>query len=306
MKNLHKDSPELFKQKKDEIIRKKQIFMDNLKFMQNYFNDHSKIFDSVKDSLDKLPEIFEHFRDLLSKLKDRKAINDINADNGSVEDYQSEDVIIHHEHPIETNLNYTLKEDKTPDSEETREKAIYGGDGATPEEDESPIDEETGETSSYGTDDDSSDIYENTEDIETRETASYEEYDGRNGNDEAVSAVNTEENDIQTNEISSVLEDKLSTLNNHPNMVQLDDGTMDKLEDEQLRFEQYQNDQDYHISNMKSMDTGMMTVIDDRRVLGNRFKTTLDDSNDQRMRGVSSDLKNKLKNLADIFGAKQF
>lgn len=134
------------------------------------------------------------------------------------------------------------------------------------------------------------------------ESEQEEESEGKDTDtDDDSKTVEPKKEDIDNH--AGKFDDKLKGFNEHPGIKELDDGMLNRLEDEQQKFEIRQKGQSKHEQDLKALDNGLTDRARTNKNFTSRF---MDDLKDQQYRPMSSEVENHLKNMADLFAAKQF
>ena len=254
MKRQHEKHSVDFNNLKSKLAEKKRAFLENLKHMKSKLKGHSKVFDSVQRLTDKLPELFDHFKNLVNNLANKNKKDVEEKSEKSSESSDSDEEIVQHDETVE-------------------EEAF----GAKPDSDE---------------DDDSEDF----EDEETEEKIEKPVQD-----DEGQESRGETLDKDHISETAENLDNKLEEVN-QPNFVNLDDGILDQLEQEQKGFEVRQNDQNEHINGLKYIDDGLVRNGKDRRMFGDRFVKYLGSDD---MKNAPQDVKEHLEEMNRLFNARE-
>ena len=264
LKEQHKKNDIDFDKLKSHINDKKKVFLDNLNHMNSKLKGHTKVFESVQRLTDKLPELFDHLKNLvhnLSQKENNKPEADVSSEQEDSSDSNEE--IVQHEQTVEEEV-FGAKPDSDDDSNENSEESI---------ETEETVNEEAVH------DDDGQETREETKTEELKENVS-----------ENVS------------ETAETLDNKLEEINEEPNLVNLDDGILDQLEQEQKDFEIRQNDQNEHINGLKYIDDGLIRNGNVRRNFADRFVKYL---GSDEMKDAPKDVKDHLNEMHNLFNARQ-
>jgi hypothetical protein len=265
MQELHKKNKVNFDDLQSQIDDRKKNFMQNLEEMRNKMNQHDKLFNSVHTMADKLPDIFDHFKNMVKNLG-QKELTDLPDDLSDEE--PEDDEIEQHDH--------TIEEDAFDDEDDYDEEDEDFGD----EDDEDDYDEEDED---FGDEDDEDD------------------YDDEEDNDEeADEGMNSTDDDLDKN--VDWFDDKMNEVGDHPNMIPLNDDIMDKLEQEQKEYEIRQKEQNEHIQELRNLDDGLLENGRRRRNFNDRFIKYL---NSDHMRRSPEDVRQHLKHLNNLFNARQ-
>ena len=133
---------------------------------------------------------------------------------------------------------------------------------------------------------------------ETSSESSNDEPVGEPIADEGKSMRNDQPEEANASEIANTLDHNLEEINQHPNFTMLDDGIVDKLENEQKEFEIKQKNQNDEINGLKFIDNGIIDNGKIRKEYGDKFVKYLDS---QVMKDAPKDVKDHLKYLNDLF-----
>jgi hypothetical protein len=273
MKNLHNTHSVNFESLKQKINDKKEAFVKNLKNMESKLKQHGHIFDSVKHLTDKLPELVDHFKNVIKNLSNR---------------------IKHHQEPVNTSSN-TSSSETTSDT--TSEQIVQN--------------DHTVEEEAFGNEsdkDDDNEEAESSESVHEDEGEEHSESEKKDKMSENTSEA-TSEGEVRDNEekddlsqAAGDMEGQIDEINDHDNLVTLDDGVLENLEEEQKGFEVNQNEQNEHINGLKFIDDGLVKNNNIRRNFGDRFVKFLDSKD---MDEAPQDVKDHLHDLNHLFNAQE-
>lgn len=268
MKKLHEDHSVDFEKIKSKLKAKKEAFYENLKHMETKLKEHGSLFDSVQRLTDKIPELFDHLKNLVKNLGKKQLTHpeteekDLEKSTHKSNSENSEDQIVQHDHTIEEEA-FGNESDKDEDNQTEDHKEV----------DEEVHDDDGQEESSE--DEDESEVRDDADKKDTEESLS---------------------------ETADEMNEHVKDIDEHPNMANLDDGVMDKLEEEQKDVELRQQDQNDHINGLKYIDDGLVNNGKIRRNFGDRFVKYLG-SND--MKDAPQDVKDHLHHLNNLFNARE-
>lgn len=255
MKEQHKKHSIDFDDLKSKLKEKKEAFLENLEHMKSKLKGHTKVFDSVERLTDKLPELFDHLKNLINNLGNKnKDENEKKEESSESDSSNSTEKIVQHDETVEEEAFGTK-----PDSDEDDDSEESDDNENNEEIIEKPVHDDDGETRE-----------------ESEETKNI-------------------------SEIAENLDNKLEEVN-QPNFVNLDDGIMDQLEQEQKGFEVRQNNQNEHINGLKYIDDGLVRNGKDRRMFGDKFVKFL---NSDDMNTAPQDVKDHLHHLNNLFNARE-
>ena len=121
MQEFQKKNPVKFDDLQSQIDDKKKHLMQNLEDMRNKMKDHEKLFDSVHTMADKLPNIFDHFKNLVKNLGQKEFNEEVEDDDSDSDDNQ----IVQHDHTVEEDAfgpEDEMYDDEGEDSKEEEDK----------------------------------------------------------------------------------------------------------------------------------------------------------------------------------------
>lgn len=238
MERLHSANALDFEDLRSKIAERKKAFLENLEKMKEKLSGHEALFSSVQRLTDKLPELFDQFKNLVKSLGQKELAGEDSTaeDEGAAEP----------EDPIEQH-------------EQTVEEEAFG-----PKADEGA---------------------EEVEEEEVRDDAGEAEAKGGSLEEEA-----------------DALDGSLQDVHDHPNFVEMDDGVLDQLEQEQKQYELWQQDQDRQVGGLKSIDDGLVYNGKRRRNFNDRFIKYL---GSDELAGAPEDSRGHLKELNDLFNARE-
>ena len=127
MKDMHVQHAVDFGKCKSELRAKLKAFHQNLKLIETRLKEHGKIFESVQRLTDKLPELMDHFKNLVSRLshkylhpsKDKHAASSDSSSEASSS--ESSEEIVQQDHTIEEEA-FGEASDKDDDQEEFQDE----------------------------------------------------------------------------------------------------------------------------------------------------------------------------------------
>ena len=271
MKDLHSQLPLKYDEIKDSIKDKKEMFSDNLNKMSEKIKEHQSIFDAAKDSLDKLPGVFSHFKNLMSSL-------------GGLKD------------KIKLPENHDEEKEEESHHENVSDKTIIETKNAV---EESAI---------TGVEDDSSSASSSSSSSSSNKSGAH--INSNQADNENVVADDSEETDndednAKPSDIASVMNDHLDRIQKPSNAIVLDDGLLDRLQDEQKDFEVTQHNQNSTVDEFKQIDNGLFDSARDRRSFTSRFIRDLNDNDNKPYGVLSAPAVNHLSDLSRYFEASR-
>lgn len=144
MKKVHEDNGIDFEALREKLKQRKKAFMDHLQKMREKLRGHGDLFQPVQTLTDKLPRLFEHFKNMLKSLS-KKPIAD--SSKSSAESTSSESTSSESSNNIEQHEQTVEEEAFGPNSDKDDDTESAATDTETEEatEDEAKEEEEAQE-----------------------------------------------------------------------------------------------------------------------------------------------------------------
>lgn len=271
-------------------MRKKQKLMEMMEEMKKKHQDNVVDYEGLRSKIDAKKKAFlQNLEHMQNKSKEHSKVFDAVQKLTDKLPELFEDFQKFVEKLREKTEKENIKEDSEAISnkDEESEETIIQNDKTIEEEALSDVDndEETEEQS------------ESEDNSESNSTS-----EGEEKADEGQATDEMKPEEANASEVADTLESGIDDVDNHPNLTELDQEVLDKLENEQKDFEVRQKEQNDHINGLKEIDDGLVQNGNVRKAFDDRLAELL--SSDE-MKQAPQDVKDLLKELRNLFNARE-